>query len=413
MDFNDTPQEAQYRSQVRTWLDANAEGVKTTGATVFDANTRRGEANYVERAKEWQAKKTDAGYGVIQWPKEYGGAGGSTMQALIYREEEARYQVPAGVFDIGLGMCGPVLMMYADEKTKKRLLPSMARGTDIWCQLFSEPIAGSDLAGLRTRAQRDGDDWIVNGQKVWTSGAHYSKYGILVTRHDPTLAKHKGLTFFWLDMESPGVEVKPIKQISGSSNFNEVFFTNVRIPDSQRLGEVGEGWQVSLTTLMNERFAVGSVGPPDARELLALAQRLTLADGPAIKSAAVRSRIADWYVESEGLRLTKARTMTKLSRGETPGPEASIAKVVGGVKQQEIGSFGADLLEQAGVVLDGEALPGHGLFQQAFLASPGIRIAGGSDEILRNIIAERVLNLPGDIRVDRDVPYNEIPSGKV
>jgi alkylation response protein AidB-like acyl-CoA dehydrogenase len=413
MDFNDTPQEAQYRAQVRAWLDANAEGVKTTGTSVFDARSRRGESDYIARAKEWQAKKTDAGYGVIQWPKEYGGAGGTTMQALIYREEEAKYEVPAGVFDIGLGMCAPVLMMYADEKTKKRLLPSMARGTDVWCQLFSEPIAGSDLAGLRTRAQRDGDDWIVNGQKVWTSGAHYSKYGILVTRHDPTLAKHKGLTFFWLDMESPGVEVKPIKQISGSSNFNEVFFTNVRIPDSQRLGEVGEGWQVSITTLMNERFAVGTVGPPDVHELFALARTLTLADGPAIKSPAVRSRLAEWYVEAEGLRLTKARTMTKLSRGETPGPEASIAKVVGGAKQQEIGSFGADLLEQAGVVLDAGALPGHGMFQLAYLASPGIRIAGGSDEILRNIIAERVLNLPGDIRVDRDVPYNEIPTGKV
>jgi alkylation response protein AidB-like acyl-CoA dehydrogenase len=412
MDFNDTPQEAEYRAQVRAWLDANAEGIKTSGTSVFDARSRRGESDYVARAKVWQAKKTDAGYGVIQWPKEYGGAGGTTMQALIYREEEAKYEVPAGVFDIGLGMCGPVLMMYADEKTKKRLLPDMARGTHVWCQLFSEPIAGSDLAGLRTRAQRDGDDWIVNGQKVWTSGAHYSKYGILVTRHDPTLAKHKGLTFFWLDMESPGVEVKPIKQISGSSNFNEVFFTNVRIPDSQRLGEVGEGWQVSITTLMNERFAVGSVGPPDVHELFALARTLTLADGPAIKSPAVRSRLADWYVEAEGLRLTKARTMTKLSRGETPGPEASIAKVVGGTKQQEIGSFGADLLEQAGVVLDGEALPGHGMFQMAYLASPGIRIAGGSDEILRNIIAERVLNLPGDIRVDRDVPYNEIPTGK-
>jgi alkylation response protein AidB-like acyl-CoA dehydrogenase len=412
MDFNDSPQESQYRSQVRAWLDANAPGKKATGEDVFNARSRRGEADYVTRAQEWQAKKTDAGYGVIQWPKEYGGAGGSMMQTIIYREEEARYDVPAGVFDIGLGMCGPVLMMYADEPTKKRLLPNMARGQDIWCQLFSEPIAGSDLAGLRTRAQRDGDDWIVNGQKVWTSGAHYSRYGILVTRHDASLPKHKGLTFFWLDMKSPGVEVKPIKQISGSSNFNEVFFTNVRIPDSQRLGEVGEGWQVSITTLMNERLAVGSVGAPDWKDLFELAKRVSLGDQPAIASAAVRSRLADWYVEAEGLRLTKARTMTRLSRGETPGPEASIAKLVGGAKQQEIGSFGADLLEQAGAILDEQALPDHGLFQMAYLSSPGIRIAGGSDEILRNIIAERVLQLPGDIRVDRDLPYNQIPAGK-
>ncbi|MDX1385124.1 MAG: acyl-CoA dehydrogenase family protein, partial [Thermoanaerobaculia bacterium] len=259
MDFHDSPEQAAFRSEVRTWLDANAPKLEGAGASMFTARAR--EDDYVAEAKAWQAKKAGAGFAVIHWPEQFGGRGGSPIETIIYREEEAAYDVPRGVFDIGLGMCGPVLMAYADDETKARYLPRMARGEDVWCQLFSEPVAGSDLAGLRTRAERDGDDWIVNGQKVWTSGAHYSKYGILVTRHDPSVPKHKGLTFFWLDMESEGVEVKPIRQISGGSNFNEVFFTNVRIPDSQRLGEVGEGWQVSLTTLMNERLAVGGAGP--------------------------------------------------------------------------------------------------------------------------------------------------------
>ena len=411
MDFNDTAEQAAFRSEVRNWLDANARRLEGTGGRLL--SLRRGENDYVALAKEWQARKAAAGYAVIHWPEEYGGRGGGPMETVIYREEESAYDVPRGVFDIGLGMCGPVLMAYADDRTKEHLLPGMVTGEDVWCQLFSEPTAGSDLAGLRTRAERDGDDWVINGQKVWTSGAHYAKYGIIVTRHDPSLAKHKGLTFFWLDMESPGIEVKPIKQISGGSNFNEVFFTNVRVPDSQRLGEVGEGWQVSLTTLMNERLAVGGAGPPDFREIFDLARGLELDGQAAIANSAVRDRLADWYVEAEGLRLTKARSMTKLGRGETPGPEASIEKLVSASKQQEIGAFGADLLEQAGVLVDDNLGPLQSLFQSAYLSSPGMRIAGGSDEILRNIIAERVLQLPGDIRVDRGVAYSEIPSGQL
>ena len=409
MDFNDSPEQATFRSEVRGWLDANARRLEGAGDSIF--TQRRGEAEYVDIAKEWQAKKAEAGYAVIHWPEAVGGRGGSPMETVIYREEESQFDVPRGIFDIGLGMCGPVMMGYADEAAKQRLLPRMVTGEDIWCQLFSEPTAGSDLAGLRTRAERDGDDWVINGQKVWTSGAHYSRYGILVTRHDPTLPKHKGLTFFWLDMESPGIDVKPIKQISGGSNFNEVFFTNVRIPDSQRLGEIGEGWQVSLTTLMNERLAVGGAGPPDFREIFELAQGLEIEGASAISNSAVRDRLANWYVEAEGLRLTKARTLTKLGRGDTPGPEASIEKLVSANKQQEIGAFGADLLEQAGVLVASDDAPLQGLFQGAFLSSPGMRIAGGSDEILRNIIAERVLQLPGDIRVDRGVAFSDIPSG--
>jgi acyl-CoA dehydrogenase len=273
------------------------------------------------KAKEWQARKADAGFACIHWPEEYGGRGLPILYTVIYDDEEARFDVPTGFFDIGLGMCGPVLMAYAGEEHKRRYLPTMARGEEVWCQLFSEPAAGSDLAGLRMRAERDGDDWVVNGQKVWTSGAHYSDLGILVTRSDPSLPKHKGLTFFFLDMSSEGIDIKPIRQINGGSNFNEVFFTNVRIPDAQRLGEVGDGWQVSITTLMNERLAVGEAPPPDAAEILDLARRIDIDGHPALDDSAVREKIADWYVEAQGLKHTRSRIMTASPTAEPPAPK--------------------------------------------------------------------------------------------
>jgi acyl-CoA dehydrogenase len=247
MDFNDTPVEAEFRAKVRTWLDANAK--RRTGRRSL--NRRVDSERGLALAKEWQAKKADAGYAVMHFPPEYGGQGRPILYNVIFEEEEAKYDVPVGYFGIGLGMCAPVMMAYATEEQKRRYLPKLIRGEEVWCQLFSEPGAGSDLAGLRTRAVRDGDEWVVNGQKIWTSGAHYSDYGILVTRHDPSLPKHKGLTFFFVDMKSPGIEPRPIRQITGASDFNEVFFTNVRIPDGQRLGGVGDGWSVSITTLMN------------------------------------------------------------------------------------------------------------------------------------------------------------------
>ena len=408
MDFNDNQQQAEFRRQVRAWLTQNAKPLvgRPTVSRRLDAEEG------LKVAKEWQARKADAGYACMHFPKQYGGQGMPVVNTVIYEEEEDRFDVPSGFFDIGLGMCAPVLMQYATEEQKQKLIPPMVRGEQVWCQLFSEPGAGSDLAGLRMRAEQRGNEWIVNGQKVWTSGAHYSDWGILVTRHDTALAKHKGLTFFFLDMRSPGIEIRPIRQISGGSNFNEVYFTNVRIPDAQRLGQIGEGWQVSITTLMNERLAVGSAPPPDAHELLALARNTELEQGPAIEDAAVREAIADWYVQAEGLRLIRARTMTALSRGQTPGPEASITKVVSANKQQAIASFGADLLDMGGILTSAADMPQDALFQVGYLYAPGLRIAGGSDEILRNVIAERVLGLPGDVRVDRDVPFTDVPSGR-
>src|SRR4030095_2580800 len=203
------------------------------------------------------------------------------MELIIWNQEESRYDAPTGPFAIGLGMCGPTLIAYGRDEQKRTRLPRMASGEEIWCQLFSEPAGGSDLAALRTRAERDGDDWVINGQKIWTSGAHFSDYGILVTRSDPNVPKHAGLTFFFLDMKSPGIEIRPIHQISGARHFNEVFFTDVRVPDSQRLGAVGQGWRVSLTTLMNERLAVGDVQRPEVDDLVELARTVRIDGKPA------------------------------------------------------------------------------------------------------------------------------------
>ncbi len=410
MDFDDTSEEAAFRAQVRAFLEANVE--RRPPGVAEGYRTSQEAPGALGRAKAWQAKKAAAGFAGITWPKDWGGRGGTPIQQVIYNQEEANYIVPRGFFEIGLGMCIPTLCTWGTPEQRARYAPPALRGEEIWCQLFSEPAGGSDLAGLRTRAERRGDEWIINGQKIWTSGAHYSDFGIIVTRSDPTVPKHNGLTFFFLSMKSPGIEVRPIKQISGASHFNEVFFTDVRIPDSQRLGPVGAGWQVSLTTLMNERLAVGDAPGPDFSEIFELARTTELEDGPALRNRAVREKLADWYVKTQGLKYTKFRTMTALSRGQTPGPEASIGKLVSASKLQEIASFGMDLLGMGGSIMDEDITPASALFQQALLYSPALRIAGGSDEILRNIIAERVLGLPADIRVDKSVPFKDLPTGK-
>jgi alkylation response protein AidB-like acyl-CoA dehydrogenase len=404
MDFNDTPDEAAFRAEARTFLQANAEP-KSRARPVLRLGDLGGDA--VAQCKAWQAKKADAGFAAITWPKRFGGREASPILQVIYHQEEENYAVPRGLFEIGLGMCIPTMMAYAQPEQLDRYVRPALRGEEVWCQLFSEPAGGSDLAALRTRAERDGDDWIINGQKIWTSGAHLSDFGIIVVRTDPNVPKHAGLSFFFLDMRAPGIEIRPIHQMSGASHFNEVFFTDVRVPDAQRLGAVGQGWQVSLTTLMNERLAVGEVHRPDVEDLLELARALMLSG-----NGAVRERIADWYARTQGLKFTRFRTMTALSRGQTPGPENSIHKLVNASKLQDIASYGLDLMGMAGLVMDDDLAEAYAMFQQALLSSPSARIAGGSDEILRNIIAERVLGLPADIRVDKDRPFSQVPTGR-
>ncbi|MEE2891625.1 MAG: acyl-CoA dehydrogenase family protein [Pseudomonadota bacterium] len=407
MDFNDSPDQAAFRADVRAFLDANAPVRRHSSETPYGAND-----DAIAVAKDWQKRLYDAGWACIAWPEAFGGRGATPIQSVIWNQEVSRYVTPDGTFIIGQGMCAPTMMAYATEAQNERFLPKIASGEEVWCQLFSEPVAGSDLAGIKTRAIRDGDDWVINGQKVWTSGAHYSDYGLLITRTDPSVPKHKGLTMFFLDMRSAGVDVRPIKQINGNQDFNEVYFTDVRIPDSQRLGTPGEGWKVALVTLMNERLAVGGGLSNTVMDVFTAARNLDADDGPAIENKAYREHLADWYCREMGLKYTSYRMITALSKGEDPGPEASISKIVVAANNNESANFALDLQDYGGI-LDAEDAGFGAQFQRQFLRSPANRIEGGSDEILRNIISERVLGMPPDIRPDKNVPFSEVPQSSV
>ncbi|WBX85742.1 acyl-CoA dehydrogenase family protein [Sphingosinicella microcystinivorans] len=402
MDFNDTPQEAEYRNRARAWI---AEATRAYEGLAEP----KSQDEYVARQKSWQKKKYEAGYAGLTWPKAFGGQGLGPMNAIIFGQEEGRSAAPTGLYSIGLGMCIPTVFTHGTKEVIERFVPKALDGSEVWCQLFSEPVAGSDLAGIRTKAVRDGDDWIITGQKVWTTFAHLSDYGIIVTRTDPAAPKHKGLTMFIVDMHAPGVEARPLRQMSGSADFNEVFFDGVRVPDAWRLGAVGDGWKAALTTLMNERLAVGGKpqSAPGWRTLMDLARGIDTGQGPAIERMDVRGRIADSYIADEGVKLTQMRALSALSQGKAPGPEQSIAKVVVARTMQDMAAFALDLAEGEGFAAgakDGDL----GRLQGAYMWSAGLRIAGGTDEILRNIIAERVLGLPGDLRPDKDTPFNEI-----
>ncbi|PKP81640.1 MAG: acyl-CoA dehydrogenase [Alphaproteobacteria bacterium HGW-Alphaproteobacteria-18] len=413
MDFKDTPEEAAFRAEVRAWIDANAPKhlEEELQRASFGSNGVVSE-DPIAAGKAWQKKKAEAGWACLHWPKEYGGAARTPIERVIWGQEEGPYAALGGVFTIGHGMCGPTVMSWASEEHKRALLPPLASGETVWCQLFSEPASGSDLAGLRTRAVKADDgsgDWIINGQKIWTSGAQYSDWGLLITRTNPDVPKHKGLTMFFLDMKSPGVEVRPIKQANGQSSFNEVYFTDVRIPDSQRLGDVGQGWEVSLTTLMNERLSIGSGMSTGFPELFRFCMDAEIDGEPAVADSGVRSKLAQFAVKQSGLKYTGMRAISALSKGETPGPENSIGKLVAGATMQELSMFALDIQGESGVLWNEES-PQQGRFQAMLMRSPATRIEGGSDEILRNIIGERVLGLPGDIRVDKNVPFKDIPT---
>ncbi|CAN7574406.1 acyl-CoA dehydrogenase family protein [Pseudomonas umsongensis] len=392
MDFLDTPEQAFYRARVRQWLSEQAP------ACEVHAEEELSEERFMARARAWQALKYDAGFVGIMWPKAVGGQGSSPIEHVIFHQEEEAFSMPNVPFAVGIGMCLPTLFTHGSAEVVERFMAPGMRGEEIWCQLFSEPAAGSDLAGLRTRAVRDDDHWVLNGQKVWTSYAHEADYGIVLVRTDPSQPKHKGLTMFYVDMRAPGVEVRQIRTLLGDAEFNEVFFTDVRIPDSQRLGAVGDGWKVSLSTLMFERLAVGGkpAGAPDARDLLA--QGLV---GPEQAEA-----LARFYVADEGIALTRLRSMTAVSRGGVPGPEASINKLVMAKTLQDMSGYALEQLGADGLREFDD--PRARRYNYWYLWSAGLRIAGGTDEILRNIIAERVLGLPAELRNDRDTPFNQL-----
>jgi alkylation response protein AidB-like acyl-CoA dehydrogenase len=402
MDFDDTPAEAAFRAEVRTWLQANAEPKRHARDFVGDGLPA---SERLAAARAWQAKKAAAGYAAVTWPREYGGLGGTVVQQLIVRQEESRYRTAFGIFEIGLGMCLPTLMAYGSDSHKARHVRPGLYGQEIWCQMFSEPAAGSDVAGVLTRARRDGDDWVVNGQKVWTTGAQFSDFGLLLARTDPTVPKHAGLTMFFVDMKAQGIDVRPIRQMAGESEFNEVFFTDLRVPDHQRLGAVGAGWKVALTTLMHERLSVGAeIGLLNFDAFWRVVQ-----DGGRLHEPRATEQLAEAWVAEEGLRLHQCRTLTALSRGGVPGPEQSIAKLVKASLAQRMANFALELQGEAGQLGCDDPASGGQAVERAWAWSAAMRIAGGTDEILRNIIAERVLGLPEEARQDKGIPFNEIP----
>jgi len=406
MNFEDSPEEAAYRAKVRAWIEANAPDM--SGLTPEER--RAWHPAHREVARQWQKTKADAGYACISWPKEWGGAGGSVIEETIFLQEEQRAGLQFMYFSTGLKMLLPAIMEFNEDEASRRLIAPAVRGDTIWCQLFSEPSSGSDSAGIRCMAERDGDEWVINGQKVWNSGAFQADYGMLVTRSNPDLPKHKGMTVFWLDMKTPGVEVRPIRMMSGDNELNEVFFDDVRIPASQMVGGEGDGWKVVLATLSNERAAVGSGTGLNWRDVVSLAREVPSFEGTVMDDPAFREWLADYYVGSEAIRLLSYRTLTALSRGEAP--DGGGAKVLWANQTQEMTSQVLDFLDRYGLIEDPAIAPANGAFQHRFLWAPGLRLGGGSDEIMKNIIAERILGLPGDIRVDKGIPFREIPHGR-
>jgi alkylation response protein AidB-like acyl-CoA dehydrogenase len=394
--------EQDFRADAVAFLEANAPrrveegpfewGKGSDKVSILEEKTPEQEAEELRVAKAWKALEFDAGFGWISGPQEYGGRGLPARYERIYREVAAKYALPPmGQFGIGLGMVAPTILAHGIPEVKERYLRPLHRGDIVACQLFSEPLAGSDLAGVQTRAERDGDAWVVTGQKVWTSGAHYSDIGEIITRTSPDKPKHKGLTMFLVDMHAPGVEVRPLRQMTGGASFNEVFFDEVRIPDSHRLGDVDGGWTVALTTLMNERAAIGGgaagVGTVSFTRFAAMARHFGFADDPI-----ARQTLADVYVRQQVHRLTTLRGMAKIRAGQLPGPEMSIAKLALTSNMLRIADLLTSLLGPRLVADTGEW--GTYAWAEFVLGVPGMRIAGGTDEIMRNIIGERVLGLP-------------------
>lgn len=398
MDFEDTPEEAAYRSEVRSFLDQNR-------STLVDSSTPL-TPETIDQHRAHEAALYDGGYVAVSFPSAIGGRDGSKMQQAIIDQELNRAGLAGLPNSIGIGMCAPTVLTHGSDDQIERYLTRLFRADDMWCQLFSEPASGSDLAALRTTAVQEPDgSWRVNGQKVWTTGAQYADYGILLTRTDPSLPKHRGLTMFVVDMHHPGVTVRPLQQMSGRSGFNEVYFDDVIIPDSERLGDVNDGWRVALTTLMNERVAVGGGGGGLGVDTDVLIKHVNDRIGGLSedRQALTRQALGEVLVESLGTKYTGYRLLSKLSKGEKPGPEASAGKLAGTRAARRGTDLGVRLLGDD--ALFARTTDGDSLWQGSQGALPGLAIAGGTDEVLRNIIGERVLGLPPEPRMDKDTPF--------
>ncbi len=376
MDFRDSPAEAEFRARVRGWLIEHLP---------------RDRNSTPELRRWWQRELYEGGWLGLTWPKEYGGQGGTLVQQVIFNQESAALAAPEPLNTIGLFMAGPTIMAWGSEAQKARYLEPLLRGDEIWCQGFSEPSSGSDLASLRTRAVRDGDAYVVNGQKVWTSYGHLADFCLLLARTDPGAEKHAGLTYLIAEMDDPGVTVRPLAQITGDPEFNELFFEDARVPAANRLGGEGDGWKVAMTTLMHERGTMGAALQVGAKvtldRLVELARKLGRADDPL-----VRERLAGFQLDVEGLRITNLRSLSKLQRG-APGPEGSMAKLLWERSQQGMGELAMELLGSASQVMEGPETVGEGFWQRVYLRGRGHTIEAGTTEVLKNIIAERVLGL--------------------
>jgi alkylation response protein AidB-like acyl-CoA dehydrogenase len=409
----------EFRAEAESFLRANANeksaerkfvwGEGSDKVAMFEERDRSTERALLAEAQAFRAKRFDAGFGWISGPEQYGGRALPTAYQRAYDALESRFDVPSQAFFlIGLGMVAPTILAHGSDAAKERYLQALYRGDIVACQLFSEPGAGSDLASLQTRAERDGDEWVITGQKVWTSGAQYSDIGEIIARSDPDLPKHQGLTGFIVDMRAPGVEVRPLRQMTGGASFNEVFFTEVRVPDDHRLGDVNNGWGVALTTLMNERAAIGAGGGGGTGGLLSRAIEMSRAFG-VTSDPLVRQRLADLVVRSRVAQYTNQRAMDKIRAGQTPGPELSIAKLASTQLSVRLADFVAGVLGAKLTADSGEW--GTYAWGQLVLGTPGMRIAGGSDEVMRNIVGERVLGLPKEPGIDTTSPFRELKVG--
>ena len=409
-----------FAAEVRDFLDSAATrnsnsssvvewGVGEDRITFFTDDPPDVETAKVNAARDWQRRRYEAGFGWITGPAEFGGRGLSTLHDLVYDTIERDYAVPdTGVLSlIGLGMIGPTLLAHAPESIKAKYLPAMYRGEMIACQLFSEPAAGSDLASLETKATRSGDGWVLNGQKVWTSVAHQAEIGLALCRTDPDKPKHKGITAFLVDLSTPGVDIRPLRQMSGGSEFNEVFLTDVYVDDEHRIGAVDDGWRVGMTTLMNERSSVGSEGAGPATKALSLPflHALLEANGCA-EDTATRRRLAEIYADHAAAEFLSKQMLARLLDGAEPGPEASASKLMLAAHMIRTVHFVSEVLGPRQIADTGEW--GTFSWNELLLSSPALRILGGTEEIMKNIIAERVLGLPKEPGIDTKSPFREL-----
>jgi alkylation response protein AidB-like acyl-CoA dehydrogenase len=401
VDFDDTAEEASFRAEWRTWLAANASPIPSGefrgGLTAPGGD----DPQVVAAAKEWQRRLAADGWGAVTWPREYGGRAATPMQAYIYAEELSGYDVPADLYSIGLGMIGPTLMAWGSDEQKRTYLPRMLDGSEIWCQLWSEPGAGSDVASLTTKADYDAarDCWVINGQKVWTSGAQWSRWGLAIVRTDPDAERHRGLSAFVIDMTAPGVEVRPLREMSGGSTFNQVFLTDVAVPAANLIGPLGEGWTVALTTMAHERLTAGLMGLAAMKTgpLVDLARAARRGGRSATDDPVLRARLIDVVMRHRVLELTILRTVSAIARSGAPGPESSTLKLAWSEVGSNYAELAVDLLGPSGI-LTGSDAPYGGQLATAYSFAPSFHIGGGTDEVQRSVIGEKVLGLPREPR---------------